>query len=252
MKLNCLSLGNPYGRPLVFLHGLFGSGKDFSPLNELEKIYQCHYFDLPGHGNTLNADFKSFDEFGHSFFESLKNFEQKPFLVGYSLGGRIALFLMSHYSHHFEKAAIFSAHPGIIDPKERQERLDQDLTLLENIEDQELFFKNWYASPLFGKLKDNPNFNKLIKERKNCDLEKIKKCMHFLSVGSQSPLWENLALLNKPLFLGSGALDKKYNNFYQLLTYNPLFSFQSYLNCGHNPIFEMPDQIIKSLTYFFR
>ncbi len=252
MNLHCHKAGNPKGRPIIFLHGLFGSSKDFDAFKYFERDRLCFYFDLPGHGRSIAFEFSSFDEFGHYFFKQLGKFDQKPDLVGYSLGGRLGLFLLSHYPDFFNKAVIVSANPGITSEIERSKRLEQDLLLLKNIENKDVFFKNWYEASLFGNLKNHANFKNLLEERQNCDLDKIKKCVRFLSVGTQSPLWESLSFLKNPVLFITGSLDEKYNLFSQRLVKNSSFKSITYPGLGHNPLFETPEQILKTLIDFLR
>ncbi len=253
MNLNCINFGNPNKRPIIFLHGLFGSSQDFFFVKKtLGQDRFCQFWDLPGHGKSDSFSFSTFREFCDFFFNQLGTFEQKPDLVGYSLGGRIALDLISHYPDFFNKAVIVSANPGIISNLERENRLKSDKLLLKNISSKELFFKKWYQQFLFGKLSKHPNFDNLLKDRLNCDFEKIEKCLGFLSIGYQVPLWDKLAKTNNPTLYISGELDNKYEGFGQSLISNPSILSKTVLNCGHNLIFENPEIFLNNLIKFFR
>ncbi|MFI5391751.1 MAG: alpha/beta fold hydrolase [Bacteriovoracales bacterium] len=253
MKLNCINFGNSHGRPIIFLHGLFGSSKDFFFVKEkLGQDRFCQFWDLPGHGKSDAFSFSTFREFCDFFFNQLGIFEQKPDLVGYSLGGRIALDLISHYPDFFNQAVIVSANPGIISDLDRESRLKSDKMLLENISSKELFFKGWYQQSLFGNLFKHPDFDKLLNERLNCNFDKIEKCLGFLSIGSQVPLWNKLAKTNKSILYLSGELDNKYDSLGRLLSSNQSILSISVPKSGHNLIFENPEIFLNNLIKFFR
>jgi len=252
MTLYTHKTGNPKGRPIIFLHGLFGSSWDFSFLiRDLEKDYHLHFWDLPAHGKSDAFTFSSFQDFSDFLFEQLGTFKQKPNLVGYSLGGRIGLSLITQHSEFFNKAVIISANPGIESREERLTRLKNDKNLLDFNHSPEVFFNNWYRAPLFGNLKKHPNFPELLKQRSTCDLNKINSCMSFLSIGSQDFLWEKLKNVKIPILYLSGELDKKYDQIALSLKVYPNFEYMSFSNCGHNLAFEKPDLFKQSLTHFF-
>ena len=253
MKLNYINFGNSHGRPIIFLHGLFGSSKDFFFVKEkLGQDRFCQFWDLPGHGKSDSFSFSTFREFCDFFFNQLQTFEQKPDLVGYSLGGRIALDLISHYPDSFNQAVIVSANPGIISGIERESRLKSDKLLLKNISSKELFFKKWYQQFLFGKLSKHPNFDNLLKDRLNCDFDKIEKCLGFLSIGTQFPLWDKLVKTNKSILFLSGELDNKYDGFGRSLSSNQSILSMTVPKSGHNLIFENPEIFLNNLIKFFR
>jgi 2-succinyl-6-hydroxy-2,4-cyclohexadiene-1-carboxylate synthase len=253
MKLNCNNFGNSSGRPIIFLHGLFGSSKDFFFVKEkLGQDRFCQFWDLPGHGKSDSFSFSNFREFCDFFFNQLGNYEQKPDLVGYSLGGRVALDLITHYPDFFNQAVIISANPGIISDPERASRLKTDKILLEKISSKELFFKEWYQQSLFGNLFKHPDFDKLLNERLNCNFDRIEKCLEFLSIGSQVPLWDKLAKTNKSILYLCGELDNKYDDLGRLLSSNRSILSISVPKSGHNLIFENPEIFLNNLIKFFR
>src|SRR5262245_6916012 len=82
------------GRPMVLLHGGLGSGEMFGPvLPQLAQHHQVIVVDLQGHGRTadidrpLDARFMADDV--AALIDHLKLV--KPDVVGYSLGGGVAL-----------------------------------------------------------------------------------------------------------------------------------------------------------------
>ena len=72
------------------------------------------------------------------------------------------------------------------------------------------WFEKGYSAPLFGHLRKNSHYQKLLSMRKKLDFNKVADTLVNLSVGNQPPLWNLMkSYSNKGLFI-AGALDKKY------------------------------------------
>ena len=73
-------------------------------------------------------------------------------LLGYSLGGRLALGLLARYPTRFAHAVIVSAQPGLTTDAERSARRDADLRLVNLLGERGLsaFVDAWQALPLWA------------------------------------------------------------------------------------------------------
>ncbi len=71
-------------------------------------------------------------------------------LLGYSMGGRIALY--TAFSHFFRALILESASPGLADAAEREQRRRSDAALAESIERDGVaaFVEHWEQLPLFA------------------------------------------------------------------------------------------------------
>src|ERR1700704_6721714 len=82
------------GRPMILLHGGLGSGEMFGPvLPQLAERHQVVAVDLQGHGRTADID-RPIDVrlMADDIAALIEHLElDKPDLVGYSLGGGVAL-----------------------------------------------------------------------------------------------------------------------------------------------------------------
>lgn len=92
MKLHSLTVGTG-SREVVFLHGLFGQGKNFgtvaAPLGELAT---CRLVDLPNHGLSPWTDTFDLDEQAEIVADWIAEAAVMPVtLIGHSLGGKIAM-----------------------------------------------------------------------------------------------------------------------------------------------------------------
>lgn len=92
MKLNELTIGSG---PItaVFLHGLFGQGKNFGSIaTKLSDIATSYLVDLPNHGKSPWTETFSLDNQADAVAEWLADtFDEPVALIGHSLGGKIAM-----------------------------------------------------------------------------------------------------------------------------------------------------------------
>ena len=99
------------GRPLVLLHGGLGSGEMFGPvISALVAEHQVIVPDLQGHGRTADIDRPldirlMADDIG-AFLDHLEL--EDADLVGYSLGGGVALLTASKYPARLRRVVITS------------------------------------------------------------------------------------------------------------------------------------------------
>lgn len=107
-----------YGKgPVHFIcfHGFGRSGGDFWSLgNELGKTCTFHAFDLHFHGSSLGDPARADDPFTPAelsgYFHAFADHLQEPRInvLGYSLGGRMALSLLEHMPERIEKAFLLA------------------------------------------------------------------------------------------------------------------------------------------------
>jgi pimeloyl-ACP methyl ester carboxylesterase len=101
------------GQPLILLHGGLGSGEMFGPtLTELVQQHQVITVDLQGHGRTADIDrpidIRLMADDIAALIDHLKL--DKPDVVGYSLGGGVALFTAVKYPDKVRRLVVASAH----------------------------------------------------------------------------------------------------------------------------------------------
>jgi pimeloyl-ACP methyl ester carboxylesterase len=111
-KLNSFSSGS--GKPVVFIHGSYGSLQDFkmSVFNEVSKTYKAVAIDMPGHGksgqrNTVMTLEDHADTL-HSFLAG--SGIKKPLLVGHSWGGAAAIAYALKYPDKVSGLVLLSAY----------------------------------------------------------------------------------------------------------------------------------------------
>lgn len=104
----------------------------------------------------------SFDAWAAAFCKATADYQRldlpKPILLGYSLGGRLALHALLHQPELWQGAIIVAAHPGLHDETEKAARLEQDRHWAERFrtEPWDVLMRDWEAQAVFGG-RPNPN-----------------------------------------------------------------------------------------------
>lgn len=244
MKIH--TLGNPQNQAIVFLHGFMGTAADWKEIaSRFSDRFYCLLPDLVGHGETPLSDEISYATWGSLLKEELstKGIE-KTHLVGYSMGGRLALYFALTYPEMIEKLLLESANPGIDAEAERQGRaaLDDKLAARLRCDGMSAFLEFWYNIPLFASLNEYPALkNGLIHKRADQNPENMARVLSELSPGRQPSLWARLTELKMPTLLIAGELDQKYCRITSQMRATILKSTRVTLpRCGHNTHRENP------------
>lgn len=236
--------------PLMFLHGFLGSSADWSTIiQELKNDYFILVPDLPGHGKTKvhhqKSDYKM-SSVAKNLNQYLKQCNiQAVQLIGYSMGGRLALYLTVHYPDLIKKLIIVSASAGLKTAEElllRQKWEKEWIQYLTHYSMSE-FVSKWYQQPIFHSLHSSKNIQQIIQRRmKNENHELISSLQH-MGTGQQESLWPYLNSIKIPVHMIVGDLDSKYVDLSQHMgncipnSYNHIVR-----NCGHNVYAEKPEE----------
>ncbi|MDH2924712.1 hypothetical protein A4A71_05035 [Nicoletella semolina] len=259
------------GIPVVFLHGLLGSQADWSGvlvelqrLVDLQKLPQIRplVIDLPCHGGSQQIACRGFSEIRQALDMTLNKLIQQPFwLVGYSLGGRIALDYAINASHsphsagslYLLGALLEGANIGLKTEEERQLRWKSDQAWASRFRQETLseVLKDWYRQPVFAHLSALQRLN-LIDQRTNNDGKKIAQILEATSLAKQ-PCYDQLCnnlvkshRLHKRFHFFIGEFDRKFR---QMATENHL-SHTLIREAGHNTHLEQPQQFVQQLLQF--
>lgn len=225
-----------------------GSGEDWKPvIKMLSPCFASLTLDLPGHGKTLNLNKDNcytMQSTANAVIHLLDRLHiMKCHLVGYSLGGRLALFLALYFPERFIKVILESASAGLKTESERLSRQERDSRLGIELEHGELhlFLENWYNQPIFKSLKAHPDFHKLFKRRLKNSPSGLARSLRFMGTGSQPNLWPMLRNNRIPLLLLAGGIDEKFKAIaYQMAEECACAKVKIVDGCGHNIHFEKP------------
>ena len=182
-----------YTKNLVFLHGFLGCKLDWEPYI---KYFGGIAIDLPGHGDA-------------PFYDLSKILPQKAHLVGYSMGGRIALEWLYRYPNRFPSATLLSTNLGLETEEEKQNRIHQEEMWIESIHKDGInhFIQTWYQNPLFEGA-PIPAY----RYQQNPDL--LIQAIRKFSLAKQQNFWNSLPKSTTFLY---GEQDRAYRKTYERL-----------------------------------
>ncbi|MFC4321670.1 2-succinyl-6-hydroxy-2,4-cyclohexadiene-1-carboxylate synthase [Litchfieldia salsa] len=207
------------GEPLIFLHGFTGSIENWDViLPYLKGHYQLIFIDLIGHGGSdspseiIRYQFLNIRDDVITILDQLKI--QDASLIGYSMGGRLALSLIVEYPKRFSKLVLESSSPGIEKLVEREERKKADEKLAKFIEQDGLrkFVDYWENISLFEsqrRIEDNKRKFLHVQRLKN-NVVGLSNSLRGMGTGVQPSYWNQLHEVKIPVLLLCGELDQKF------------------------------------------
>jgi 2-succinyl-6-hydroxy-2,4-cyclohexadiene-1-carboxylate synthase len=237
---------------LLLLHGFMGSSNDFhSAIPILAQHFRCIGIDLPGHGQTPIND----DDFVSTTAQILELVPDNCYLYGYSLGGRLALYLALHYPDRWQKVIVASASFGLPTAQMRQARQRQDAAIARKLRQPDLdftaFIQNWYQQPVFAGINEHPNFSQLIASRLTNQPSALARSLETMGLGQQPYLGELLKANKIPLLLLVGEQDAKFVEINkQMASLCPKTKLITVPNCSHNIHFQQPDLWLQEVLEF--
>jgi len=206
----------PCARNLVCLHGFMGNAADWDPLRELLPDVELLPLELPGHGVREVDDAFTFESVAEDLLASMDAAGlERPHLLGYSLGGRLALYLACRHPDRFASLILESASPGLDGGEEQRLRCMVDDARAETLRSIPLktFLEDWYRQPLFASLDHRSDLREeLVERRLKNNPSALAQAISSLSPGRQPSLWSDLEKVSCPVLLIAGELDRKYTS----------------------------------------
>lgn len=178
--------------------------------------FRCIAPDLPGHGASLGlpSGSYSFEGAARAAIRTLDVLDVgRARIVGYSMGGRLTLYLALRYPERCAALFLESASPGLEDAAEREARRRSDEEKATRLEsgDFERFLTDWYSQPLFASLaRWDGLVEEMIAARRGNDPAELARALRGMGTGSQPSLWGELPGLVVPALAVAGELDEKF------------------------------------------
>ncbi len=207
------------GEPLLLLHGFTGSSANWRGLMDgLRDRYHLIAVDLPGHGRTeLANDLTRYEM--TAVAEDIATLLYQlgitaTHLLGYSMGGRLALYFTAHYPELVRSLIVESGSPGLSSAIEREGRIAQDEALARRIEEEGIpvFVDYWERLPLFASQRALPAAARdaLREQRLGNSAAGLANSLRGMGTGVQPSLWMRLPDIAVPALLVAGELDVKF------------------------------------------
>jgi 2-succinyl-6-hydroxy-2,4-cyclohexadiene-1-carboxylate synthase len=247
-------------RPLVLLHGFTGCARGWgSLLDDLASSFHVIALDMLGHGLSDGPNEPARYSMEHcradiiAVLHKLSIPEGDAILLGYSMGGRIALY--TAFSGYFRALILESASPGIADPIEREQRRKSDAALADRIEREGVaaFVHYWERLPLFTSQEAMPQEQQeaLHQQRLHNTAHGLANSLRGVGTGTQPALHDALPQLTLPVLLLTGELDKKFCGIaHSMQQQLPHAQWTVVAGAGHTVHLEQPEQFVQLVTAF--
>jgi 2-succinyl-6-hydroxy-2,4-cyclohexadiene-1-carboxylate synthase len=247
-SLNHEISGDRRSTAVVFLHGFMGSSADWREIMAMlgDRTFRIAV-DLPGHGASLGMLQETYTIEGatRAVIRTLNGLEVvRPVVAGYSMGGRLALYLALRYPSRCAGLFLESASPGLDGAGERAARRAADESKAERLEsgDFEAFLRDWYRQPLFASLAQDENLlRRTVEARRRNDPAELARSLRGMGTGSQPSLWGELEGLPVPALAVTGGLDERYAGISsRMASINPRIESLVVPGAGHTVHAESP------------
>ena len=198
-------------RDIVLLHGFTHTGASWDPVvAALGERYRALAPDIRGHGSaaerlpvTLGAVLGDLVEIAPARFT----------LVGYSMGGRLALHaaLAPALRTRIDRLVLVGASPGLADPAEREARRTADERLAGEVERMtiEQFAERWARTPVLAG-QPPPVAAAVHADRLRNQPAGVAGALRALGTGALPSLWNRLSEVRAPATLIAGERDEKF------------------------------------------
>lgn len=244
---------------LLALHGFTGSGADWelpaSALASRRSDLRWSTPDLPGHGGFLpDPPAYTVPAMAASVAAAALKLPRPRVLVGYSMGGRVALQAAVSWPERFDAVVLIGAHPGIGDADERRARATEDAARAARIRavGAAAFCAEWARVPIISTQDRVPEpWRGALRDRRTrCSTEGLARAAEIGGTGSMEPLWERLARLPRAL-VAAGADDAKYLGIAaEIAGAAPEATPASIPGAGHAAHLEAPEAFAERLDRF--
>jgi len=190
----------------VFVHGFAQTSGCVGPLGDaLAEGHELLAVDAPGHGGSTmhaQADLRA----GADLLCATGG---RADYVGYSMGGRLALHAALAHPGEVRRLVLIGATAGIDDDRERVDRAEWDEQHAHRLEQigVDAFVAEWLAQPLFAGL---PPWARFDEERRGNTVAGLAASLRRAGTGSMTPLWDQLATIDCPVLVVTGARDERY------------------------------------------
>lgn len=247
---------------LVLLHGFTGSTANWA---RHQMVFAADYrtlvIDLLGHGQTeapVDPARYTIEQSASDLAGLLTTIAPGPVnLLGYSMGGRLALYFAIHYPYLVQSLMLESASPGLADSAAQQERIRSDERLADEIESQGMaaFVDRWEKLPLFASQQSLPATvqSQLHEQRLQNQPQGLANSLRGMGTGVQPSLWEQLTTLSVPTLLLAGELDQKFKGIAtQMATCLPKATVVIVPAAGHTIHLERPQAFQEHVLTFLQ
>ncbi|KAF1301529.1 2-succinyl-6-hydroxy-2,4-cyclohexadiene-1-carboxylate synthase [Candidatus Enterococcus willemsii] len=250
----------PYHREkatIVCLHGFTGTSNTFANL-PWSTDFNYLAIDMIGHGKSsvfVHPENYEMTTVIRHLKELLTSLDIPTyFLLGYSMGGRLAL-AWGIEDSNVQGILLESASPGLAGKDARQQRCEQDDALAQrillNLPD---FVAYWEELPLFSSQKclSNEKRTNVRSERLSQQSYGLAMSLYMMGTGRQASYWDKL-VADKPILAMTGAFDTKFQHIsQQMKEKNPKIRVAQISDAGHCIHLEQPQVFVEFVEHWLK
>ena len=246
-------------RGVTLLHGFTGSSTSWG-----DAVSRClhragldaSYADLPGHGRRAGeVEPARFSLSATLAGVRAAHGRAAGSLIGYSMGGRLALHFARRHPDLVDRLVLESASPGLESDPERSARrvADEKLAVLLEREGVEAFVRHWEGIPLFASQQALPVDQRaaLRRARLANDARSLAASLRAIGTGVLPSLWSDLGSVDMPVLILVGALDTKFVDIGRRMSDRlPRATLRVIEGAGHNVHLERPEEWCGAVSAF--
>ncbi len=247
---------------LLLLHGFTGSKDAWRRfLPSWSRDLQVITVDLPGHGKTDSPNDwarYSIEQTAADMIALLDALKVKQaHVLGYSMGGRLAITIASLYAERVQSLVLESCTPGLEGEEEREERKRQDQQQADFIIEHgiEAFVERWENISLFASQQQLPYSvrEQMRQQRLQNNPLGLANSLRGMGTGMQPSWWSSLHRLYMPVLLLGGEYDEKFLRILQRMEQQlPNAEFVQVSGAGHTIHVEQPEKFDTIVRSFFQ
>jgi len=195
--------------------------------------------------------FQGFDDWTKDFCDraELAANGEKSVLLGYSLGGRLALHACIHRPDLWQGVVVVGADPGLGSSEEKNQQFTRDRNWADRLKKEPLeqLVREWDEQPVFCGIENSAPRN-----LEELDPIQLSQQFEVFSKGLQQNLVPALSeLKNPPVLFLAGEKDKKYQQIGdELAELCPVVELQWVEDSGHRVPWETPESFSRILIDF--
>ncbi|MED5292609.1 MAG: 2-succinyl-6-hydroxy-2,4-cyclohexadiene-1-carboxylate synthase [Actinomycetota bacterium] len=248
------------GDPILIIHGFTGCASAMTPLTELlhgRRIIP----DLVGHGRSESpASLAPYylENISSQLSSLLRQLDASPAsIVGYSMGGRIALTFALSHPEMVKSLALIGTSPGISNQQDRAHRLEHDYELGASISQRGIgdFVNTWVAQPMWDSLRQSltsKQWQDSVNQRISNHPLGLANSLRATGTGAMTPLHDVLEHLSPPTLVLVGEKDQKFLEIaQQFVPRIPDASIRVIKNSGHATHLEQPKTTAEAIMEHF-
>lgn len=228
------------------LHGFLGEGSDWDGAISYVKSENFKFIKPSFFSPDCFIDLRLQSFIDDIQIQQKTDSYHKKIFMGYSLGGRIGLKILSNFPSLFDHFIFLSTHPGLIQNEEKQQRLFNDQNWANQISTNhwDQFIFNWNSQDVL-KSQIQPD-----RKAKSFSVNKLQQGLKDWSLGHQNDYRQIISEYQSRITWVVGDRDQKFCHLAEDLKQKKTLLDYKRVSSGHRVLFENPQAIAELISNF--